>query len=414
MIARITDAWTAAPTPCRKRAPISAPWLGASPHRIDAAVKNTTPARNTRLRPNRSPSRPASRRKPPNVTRNAFTTHVRSACVKCRSAWIDGSATFTIVVSSTIISCARQTTTSASQRRRSSVGESEGIYRNPGRKELNWRDPPKVSGGRLRLKNYSGGTLRFVKRFHDDHNRPPRSAPPEPPQARGRTPQLRQGRGRGAGGVRRARRLHLAGGDRPPRRGRNRHALPQLPEPPGAARGRLCRRGREPVRLGGRVRAARALGGLRRLGPRAGRLYGHQAGTGTRAVRVPGPRRPPVPELPHAAVRRSRAAARTRAGRRRGARRHERRGDHPAGRRHLEDPGRRARADRAHHRDRARRPALPAVAQAAIATGSAGGMWWLALKTSCGSHSPLRRRSRSQVPGSKNALASAACSTKFG
>ena len=32
MIARITEAWAAAPTPCRKRAPISAPWLGAMPH----------------------------------------------------------------------------------------------------------------------------------------------------------------------------------------------------------------------------------------------------------------------------------------------------------------------------------------------------------------------------------------------
>src|SRR4051794_10501245 len=254
MIARITDAWTAAPTPCRKRAPISAPWLGASPHRIDAAVKNTTPARNTRLRPNRSPSRPASRRKPPNVTRKAFTTQVRSACVKCRSAWIEGSATFTIVVSSTIISCARQTTTSASQRRRSSVKEGEGMYGSPGRKELNWRNPPEVSGGCLRLGNYSGGTLRFVKRNFHEHHRSPPTDPPPPPEARGRPPQLRQGRDRGAGGVRRARRLDIAGGGRPARRGRDRHAVPQLPEPPGAARGGLCRRGREPVRVGDRVR----------------------------------------------------------------------------------------------------------------------------------------------------------------
>src|SRR3954471_1899471 len=253
MIARITDAWTAAPTPCRKRAPISAPWLGASPHRIDAAVKNTTPARNTRLRPNRSPSRPASRRKTPNVTRKAFTTQVRSACVKCRSAWIEGSATFTIVVSSTIISCARQTTTSASQRRRSSVKEGEGMYRRPGREELNWRKPPELSGGCLRLQNYSGGPLRFVKRNFHEHHRPPRADPPPPPQARRRQAQLRQGRRRRPRGVRRARSLNLAGGDRAPRRGRDRHAVPQLPKPPGAARGRLRGRGREPVRLGDRV-----------------------------------------------------------------------------------------------------------------------------------------------------------------
>ena len=50
-------------------------------------------------------------------------TQVRLPWVKWRSCWIEGSATFTIVVSSTIISCARQTTASASQRRRSALLE---------------------------------------------------------------------------------------------------------------------------------------------------------------------------------------------------------------------------------------------------------------------------------------------------
>ena len=77
MIARITEAWAAAPTPCTKRAAISAHWLGAMPHRSDAAMNVTRPARNTRLEPARSPIRPASRRRLPNVTRNALTTHVR-------------------------------------------------------------------------------------------------------------------------------------------------------------------------------------------------------------------------------------------------------------------------------------------------------------------------------------------------
>jgi hypothetical protein len=77
------------------------------------------------LRPTRSPSRPASSRKLPNVTRNALITQVRFPAVKWRSCWIDGTATFTIVVSSTIISCARQTTTSDNQRRRSGVAERE-------------------------------------------------------------------------------------------------------------------------------------------------------------------------------------------------------------------------------------------------------------------------------------------------
>ena len=50
----------------------------------------------------------------------ASSTQVRLACVKRMSAWMPGSATFTIVMSSTIISCPRHTTASAAQRRRCS------------------------------------------------------------------------------------------------------------------------------------------------------------------------------------------------------------------------------------------------------------------------------------------------------
>ena len=46
-------------------------------------------------------------------------TQVRLPWEKCRSCWIEGSATFTIVASSTIISWPRQSTASAIQRRRS-------------------------------------------------------------------------------------------------------------------------------------------------------------------------------------------------------------------------------------------------------------------------------------------------------
>ena len=117
MIARITDAWAAAPTPCRKRAKISIASLSASPHSRDARVKTTTPARKICLRPSRSPRRPVSSSRLPNVTRKALTTQVRPDWLKPRSCWIAGSATFTIETSSTIISCARQTTISAAQRR---------------------------------------------------------------------------------------------------------------------------------------------------------------------------------------------------------------------------------------------------------------------------------------------------------
>ena len=66
--------------------------------------------------PYRSPSRPPSSRQPPNVSRYALTTHTRAVSVKWRSVLIDGSATFTIVLSSTIISTPRQRTISAYQR----------------------------------------------------------------------------------------------------------------------------------------------------------------------------------------------------------------------------------------------------------------------------------------------------------
>jgi hypothetical protein len=46
-----------------------------------------------------------------------LTTQVREDWLKCRSCWIDGSATFTIVASRTIISWARRTAMSAAQRR---------------------------------------------------------------------------------------------------------------------------------------------------------------------------------------------------------------------------------------------------------------------------------------------------------
>ena len=126
MMARITEACMAAPMPWTKRAAMRKPWLGAAPHSTEAAVKMTSPARNTRLRPSRSPSRPASSRKLPKVTRKALTTQVRLPWLKCRSCWIDGNATFTIVVSSTIMSWARQTTTRAIHRR-SLVGMDVGV-----------------------------------------------------------------------------------------------------------------------------------------------------------------------------------------------------------------------------------------------------------------------------------------------
>ena len=106
----------APPNPCTARAATSIPSDVDSPQVSDAAVNSAIPAMNRRRWPKWSPSRPPSSRKPPNVSMYAFTTQASEVCEKCRSCRIDGSATFTIVVSSTIISEPMQSRTSAIQR----------------------------------------------------------------------------------------------------------------------------------------------------------------------------------------------------------------------------------------------------------------------------------------------------------
>ena len=111
----------APPTPCTARAPISSPWVVDTPHATDAAVKIAIPVRNSFRWPNRSPSRPPRSRNPPNVSRYAFTTQARDVSVNPRSSRIEGSATFTIVMSTTIIRSPRHRTYRASQRERVSA-----------------------------------------------------------------------------------------------------------------------------------------------------------------------------------------------------------------------------------------------------------------------------------------------------
>src|SRR5947209_9646328 len=94
------------------------PWDVAKPQAIEARVNSAIPPRNNRRCPSRSPRRPPNRRKPPKVSRYPFTTHASEDCEKPRSRLIEGSATFTIVLSSTIISEPRQTTIRAIQRER--------------------------------------------------------------------------------------------------------------------------------------------------------------------------------------------------------------------------------------------------------------------------------------------------------
>ena len=92
-------------------------------------MKSAIPTRNSRRCPNRSPSRPPSSRKPPKVSRYAFTTQASEVSEKPRSSRIDGSATFTIVVSRTIIRSPRQRTIRAIQRAACRFSRSSASFR---------------------------------------------------------------------------------------------------------------------------------------------------------------------------------------------------------------------------------------------------------------------------------------------
>ncbi len=59
---------SAAPRPCAARPAISIPAEVARPFTSEAIVKSAIPAMNTRWRPKRSPARPPSSRKPPNIS----------------------------------------------------------------------------------------------------------------------------------------------------------------------------------------------------------------------------------------------------------------------------------------------------------------------------------------------------------
>ncbi len=57
--AKESESIGAAPAPCRIRPKIKASWSPAAPETTEPTAKSTIPARNIRLRPNMSPSRPA-------------------------------------------------------------------------------------------------------------------------------------------------------------------------------------------------------------------------------------------------------------------------------------------------------------------------------------------------------------------
>ncbi len=110
--ARETANMMAPPTPCRPRDSWSISVLTAKPHSTDAAVKIARPIRYSRRRPYLSARLPAVSRNAARVSAYASTTHCRSEKLAFSARWMSGSATFTIVMSSSSMNVPRQTATS--------------------------------------------------------------------------------------------------------------------------------------------------------------------------------------------------------------------------------------------------------------------------------------------------------------
>src|SRR5436309_1602812 len=81
-----------------------------------AAPKTVTPNRNMRRRPKMSPSRPPVTSSTAKVSVYALTVHSSAEVVACRPRWIEGSATFTTVLSSMIMNSAKHIAPSGHQR----------------------------------------------------------------------------------------------------------------------------------------------------------------------------------------------------------------------------------------------------------------------------------------------------------
>jgi hypothetical protein len=117
MIESVPGIMNAAPMPWTARPPTSQASLCEKPMKPLDSAKVTTPKRNIRRRTNRSPRRPPVTSSTANASVYAFTVHSRPETVAPRSSWIDGSATFTTVLSSMIMNSAKHMAASVHQRR---------------------------------------------------------------------------------------------------------------------------------------------------------------------------------------------------------------------------------------------------------------------------------------------------------
>ena len=117
MIERVAGIMNAAPMPWMAREATSQVSLGARPIVAEASAKTTTPNRNIRLRPKMSPSRPPVMSRTAKVSVYALTVHSSDDSEAPKSFWIDGSATFTAVLSSMIMKSAKLMAPRVHQRR---------------------------------------------------------------------------------------------------------------------------------------------------------------------------------------------------------------------------------------------------------------------------------------------------------
>ena len=120
MIERVAGIMNAAPTPCAARPATSHASVCENAMNRLEAPKTATPTRNQRRRPKTSPIRPPVTSRTANVSVYAFTVHSRFAVEASRSRWIDGSATFTTVLSSITMNSAKHIAPSVHQRRSAS------------------------------------------------------------------------------------------------------------------------------------------------------------------------------------------------------------------------------------------------------------------------------------------------------
>src|SRR3954453_9460460 len=107
MIERVPGIMNAAPMPWIARPATSRVWLGARPISALDAANTITPPTNMRRLPKMSPSRPPVTSSTAKLSVYALTVHSRLERLAPRSFWIDGSATFTTVLSSMIMNRAK-------------------------------------------------------------------------------------------------------------------------------------------------------------------------------------------------------------------------------------------------------------------------------------------------------------------